>query len=297
MKSISRILLTVMAICAVQVALADTYIVDRGDTLETIAQKFGVTQQQIIDLNPDAASFIYVGMELQIPASSANPANTANPVSANTTVTYNAPSNQFQQNAVKVESESSANDNSEQKWGCFIQMGLGFIKNKSVSDKSTYSSARMDVTSFAATINGFYDFYQGAKAFVGLGYRSSDSYAYESEIGSHSSLEQNNHFLTVPLGLGYTFGSFSKIGLTPIAAFDFNIGLKSKIKGKQNGSDVSMPKPKTPKTCVDFQLGAHIHLWGFGIFGSYHFPVNKKQKGYFGEDGYFEVGISGWLNL
>ena len=68
-------------------ATAETrHIVERGETLESIAAKYGVTTRQIIELNPDAGTFTYVGMELIIPEgtqtsqnSSANaeaPANT-----------------------------------------------------------------------------------------------------------------------------------------------------------------------------------------------------------------------------
>ncbi|HIR72131.1 MAG TPA: LysM peptidoglycan-binding domain-containing protein [Candidatus Coprenecus pullicola] len=47
--------------------------VDIGETLASIAQRYGTTEARIIELNPDAADFIYVGMELVIPV--ASPAN------------------------------------------------------------------------------------------------------------------------------------------------------------------------------------------------------------------------------
>lgn len=43
------------------------HIVDRGETLASIASRYGVTQEDIIQLNPDVAQFVYVGMELSIP--------------------------------------------------------------------------------------------------------------------------------------------------------------------------------------------------------------------------------------
>ncbi|MCC8112790.1 MAG: LysM peptidoglycan-binding domain-containing protein [Bacteroidales bacterium] len=275
-------------------AMAETYIVDRGDTLDSIAQKFGITRTQIVELNPDAGQFIYVGMELTLPdgAHAVTPTQSSSSQGASTQVA----STPSYQNQSPQYSESS-DDSSDQKWGAFLQFGLGFISHESEHDRTTYTSARLDVTSFTATINGFYNFYQGAKVILGVGYRSTRTYMSATQIGSWGDAEQNDHFLTVPLGLGYTIGSISKLGITPIANFDFNIGLKSTRKNSQNGESVETPKLKAPKTCVDFQLGAHIHLWGFGIFGGYHFPVNKYQKAYFGEDGYFEVGMSCWFNL
>lgn len=44
--------------------------VQRGETLASIAKNYGVTEKQIIEANPDAAQFIYVGMELTIPVRS-----------------------------------------------------------------------------------------------------------------------------------------------------------------------------------------------------------------------------------
>lgn len=43
-----------------------THIVQRGETIESIAGKYGATADTILRLNPDAADFVYVGMELKI---------------------------------------------------------------------------------------------------------------------------------------------------------------------------------------------------------------------------------------
>ena len=48
-----------------------THVVDRGETLASIASAYGVSQDQIIALNPEAAQFVYVGMELTIPVRTA----------------------------------------------------------------------------------------------------------------------------------------------------------------------------------------------------------------------------------
>lgn len=45
-----------------------THTINRGETLASIAQKYGITEQALLELNPDAASLVYVGMQLNIPA-------------------------------------------------------------------------------------------------------------------------------------------------------------------------------------------------------------------------------------
>ena len=46
--------------------------VERGETLASIAKRYATTEAKIIELNPDAAQFVYVGMELIIPIVSPN---------------------------------------------------------------------------------------------------------------------------------------------------------------------------------------------------------------------------------
>lgn len=58
-----------ITLCAAT-AVAQTarkHVIERGETLESIATRYGVTTEEIIKLNPDAAQFVYVGMELTLP--------------------------------------------------------------------------------------------------------------------------------------------------------------------------------------------------------------------------------------
>lgn len=67
-----------IAVMGVTAAMADTtHVVNRGETLQSIAQKYGVTTEQIIQANPQAAQFIYVGMELNIPGQASQPQSSA----------------------------------------------------------------------------------------------------------------------------------------------------------------------------------------------------------------------------
>lgn len=68
---ITKRLMAIVAIILVGIsALAQNvrkHIVDRGETLASIAEKYAVSTEEIVKLNPDAAQFVYVGMELTIP--------------------------------------------------------------------------------------------------------------------------------------------------------------------------------------------------------------------------------------
>lgn len=68
LKQIRTAIFLIVALTAASSASAETrHILERGETLESVAKKYGVTTEQIIALNPDAKSFTYVGMELVIP--------------------------------------------------------------------------------------------------------------------------------------------------------------------------------------------------------------------------------------
>lgn len=60
-----------MLVFGFSAAIAQTstikHTVDRGETLHSIAKRYATTEAKIIELNPDAAQFVYVGMELVIP--------------------------------------------------------------------------------------------------------------------------------------------------------------------------------------------------------------------------------------
>lgn len=63
---IAAILLCIAPVTAQSVK---KHIVERGETLASIAEKYGISQDELARLNPDAAQFVYVGMELMLPES------------------------------------------------------------------------------------------------------------------------------------------------------------------------------------------------------------------------------------
>lgn len=45
------------------------------------------------------------------------------------------------------------------------------------------------------------------------------------------------------------------------------------------------------KTGIDCRFGIRCSFYVFGISASYIIPLNKKQEGFTGEDGYFKLGL------
>lgn len=97
--------------------MADTtHIVDRGETLQSIAQKYGVTPEQIIAKNPQAAQFVYVGMELTIPSSGVVVSPSAQP-SAQPVGSYAQNSNVFTAHNPNTDSQSEQDNLLLGQWG------------------------------------------------------------------------------------------------------------------------------------------------------------------------------------
>lgn len=68
-------LFTVLFINMCMYANAQEYIkhvVKRGDTISSISKSYGIPESKIIELNPKAEQFIYVGMELRLPMNTKN---------------------------------------------------------------------------------------------------------------------------------------------------------------------------------------------------------------------------------
>ena len=67
-RFLSTICLVAFSAC---LAFAQTntvkHTVERGETLTSIAKRYATTEEKLIELNPNAAQFVYVGMELIIP--------------------------------------------------------------------------------------------------------------------------------------------------------------------------------------------------------------------------------------
>lgn len=71
-KTLSIIVCITFSCCSYAQDGSVKHIIERGETLSSIAGRYGVSTDKIIELNPDASDFIYVGMELDIPGKSSS---------------------------------------------------------------------------------------------------------------------------------------------------------------------------------------------------------------------------------
>lgn len=258
------------------------HVVERGETLEDIAKRYNVSKDEIISLNPSAAQFVFVGMELNIPQKGAG-LQTGNGTQlrqseGQSNLGQTAPSS----NGMSHDDGSTGEDD-DSKWGSSAEIGYGFIKG---ADNYTYE----------ATIGVNYNITQNAYVSARIGYNSANYNDYTSERGSYLSYTTTVHILRIPLEAGFKFLNNDRtIGIVPFASLGINIGLSGKNKYKSNTIGENETKLKVGgKVGVDGVLGARIYLYQFTISGGYHFPFNDRQKVWFGKDAYPMVSI-GWI--
>lgn len=274
MKDFKQRLLAIFCMIAMSVcgAMAQTssvtHIVDRGETLASIAQRYSTTEAKIVELNPDAAQFVYVGMELMIPVTAARE-------TSNTTVNTNktSTSSGYYQ---PTESSSQYDYFEGSRVRPSFDLGFGFL-NKPKGYSSAFTSEITAGANYMVTTN----FYFGGR----VGYNSSNT----KRPGEDISL----NFLMIPLETGYVFASKDrKFCLIPFMGFDFNFGLSGKKKYSSSSSD---KVDIGGDVGVAFKVGAHIFICNLTISGAYHIPINDNQKLFFGSDAYPVISIGGFL--
>lgn len=259
------------------------YKISKGETLYSIAEKYGVTVEDIKKANPKAGNIFYAGMTIQIPIKKdeIKPNATAEKKFVNAFFAKKTEKDV----SVPNDSQSASLDNMSignseehfQKWTVVGELGYGFID---------------DAFAYKATMGFTYSltksFYVGAQ----IGY---NSFNYNKYLRGYGTVESNAHFITLPLEVGYKLMTDNgKWGIIPFAGVGFNIGLKGKTimnehLDNRHGEDIKIGG----KLGMEGRLGVRASIYIFNITGSYHLPLNSKQESFFGEDAYPELSI-GW---
>lgn len=254
-----------------------THIVQRGETIESIAEFYKVSVEDINKTNPNADGIVYVGMKLVIPTSSAQPKTSSRDVSIETSQTKELTPERIPKRNVSKE------DKEYGKFNFAGELGFGFIKGQ-----RNY----MYEATVGANYTLPYNLYVGAR----IGYNSANYNGLIKIEGESIDTEQTYHLLEIPIEFGYSLKNKSEsLGLIPFVGFNTNIGLSGKYKQRilGSGGEESSKKLKIGgKVGIGARVGIRVHLIGFDITGSYQIPLNNKQKGWFGKDAFPEISLA-----
>lgn len=285
-----------LCICSVltMAAWSKTHTVQRGETIESIAQIYNISTAQLLEANPSAKELFYVGLKLDIPEATATTSvNTSESSNQVETVVESAPKTTA--GSILTGVNASAPEDSKpitpegQRWSCALQISYGFLEKPEGYKSVTHNT-------FSYELSGVYwatKMNKGIFASLGLGYKSmTQSYSKEIEKNYSVTISTNYSLITIPLKLGYAIcdesGSF---GLSPYLGFDLGISVKGKSETEYR-SEKRKEKLKTGKLAPDFRLGLMFRIY-LNIGVSYTFPLSKDSKTIYGEDGYPEISF-GW---
>lgn len=263
-----------------------THVVQRGETIESIAEYYKVSVEDINKANPNADGIVYVGMKLNIPTSSKLQIVSNNDNQGGSTYTQENNIKHHSNNKVYQEHKYKAAKNEDEKVGKFEfagELGFGFIKG---ADNFMYEAT------VGANYRLPYNLYIGAR----IGYNSANYTGLIKIEGQNINAKQNYHLLEIPIEFGYSLKNESEtLGLIPFVGFNTNIGLSGKYKQRILGTGGKEEPQKVKiggKVGIGARVGVRVCLWGFDITGSYQIPLNDKQKGWFGKDAFPEITLA-----
>ena len=283
---VKKIILSVLlcTVCMFTMAQSQTvtHVVQRGETIESIAQYYNVSVEDINKANPNADGVVYVGMKLNIPTSSDISKTTPKEAPKNMAPIQKQVTENHTENYVK-HNDTQNNDEKVGKFEFAGELGFGFIKG---ADNFMYEAT------VGANYRLPYNIYVGAR----IGYKSANYIGLTKYEGRSIEVEQKYHFLEIPLELGYALKNTSEtLGVIPFVGFNTNIGLsgKNKLRTLGTGGKTESQKVKIGgKVGLGARVGVRVCLWGFDITGSYQIPLNDKQKGWFGKDAFPEITLA-----
>ena len=283
---VKKIILSVLlcTVCMFTMAQSQTvtHVVQRGETIESIAQYYNVSVEDINKANPNADGVVYVGMKLNIPTSSDFSKTTPKEAPKNMAPIQKQVTENHTENYVK-HNDTQNNDEKVGKFEFAGELGFGFIKG---ADNFMYEAT------VGANYRLPYNIYVGAR----IGYNSANYIGLTKYEGRSIEVEQKYHFLEIPLELGYALKNTSEtLGVIPFVGFNTNIGLsgKNKLRTLGTGGKTESQKVKIGgKVGLGARVGVRVCLWGFDITGSYQIPLNDKQKGWFGKDDFPDITLA-----
>lgn len=290
MKDFKRIFVCTMVIFVPMVIWSQAFvshIVERGETLESIAQKHGVTTKQLHEANPDINDFFYVGMKLNIPNTHNKDVpmtSTAETEIPNTHEKEIPAQTTYLENKTRYVPTTSVIDSKKNTWHFFFRLGPSIFKTqKSGSMVRDNSSSYSHSVGFEVTIGAHYYIYDNFFLSGGLGYYSNSSSATISSIGSSTTSEVSSHNIILPIEVGALIPISNKFGFVLEAGPSLAYAVGGKFKFGSEKYSFSEWEDKFDKSVDRFsafiRLGGGIKWSELILTAYYGIPLTKTNGG------------------
>lgn len=277
----SVLLCTVCAFAMAQSQIV-THVVQRGETIESIAEYYKVSVADINKANPNADGIIYVGMKLNIPAST----SPKNETRTEKTTTSGISSNENTSYIPQSSTTKKSYDNE-------TTLGLQFARVKASylfpteMEKSSRGHYRSSYN-LSFVLEGEYVFNPNTFAGFGLGYMaqgSCNSDRNQDEDGiRYQQYKSQYHYVMVPLCIGYRMPITKNVNIDaytgPVVTCVVAGNSQYRTSTSEEWNKTKLKDMKNVKYFTPFwNIGARVNLWSFELGAEYWYLLTKTNEG------------------
>ena len=276
------VLLCTVCVLAMAQSQTITHIVQRGETIESIADYYKVSVADINKANPNADGIIYVGMKLNIPTST----SPKNETRTEKTTTSGISSNENTSYVLQSSTTKKSYDNE-------TTLGLQFARVKASylfpteMEKSSRGHYRSSYN-LSFVLEGEYVFNPNIFAGFGLGYMaqgSCNSDRNQDEDGiRYQQYESQYHYVMVPLSIGYRMPITKNVNIDaytgPVVTCVVAGNSQYRTSTSEEWNKTKLKDMKNVKYFTPFwNIGARVNLWSFELGAEYWYLLTKTNEG------------------
>lgn len=276
------VLLCTVCVLAMAQSQTITHIVQRGETIESIADYYKVSVADINKANPNADGIIYVGMKLNIPTST----SPKNETRTEKTTTSGISSNENTSYVLQSSTTKKSYDNE-------TTLGLQFARVKASylfpteMEKSSRGHYRSSYN-LSFVLEGEYVFNPNIFAGFGLGYMaqgSCNSDRNQDEDGiRYQQYKSQYHYVMVPLSIGYRMPITKNVNIDaytgPVVTCVVAGNSQYRTSTSEKWNKTKLKDMKNVKYFTTFwNIGARVNLWSFELGAEYWYLLTKTNEG------------------
>lgn len=276
------VLLCTVCVLAMAQSQTITHIVQRGETIKSIADYYKVSVADINKANPNADGIIYVGMKLNIPAST----SPKNETRTEKTTTSGISSNENTSYVPQSSTTKKSYDNE-------TTLGLQFARVKASylfpteMEKSSRGHYRSSYN-LSFVLEGEYVFNPNIFAGFGLGYMaqgSCNSDRNQDEDGiRYQQYKSQYHYVMVPLSIGYRMPITKNVNIDaytgPVVTCVVAGNSQYRTSTSEKWNKTKLKDMKNVKYFTPFwNIGARVNLWSFELGAEYWYLLTKTNEG------------------
>lgn len=280
-----KILCSLLLAFSVFVCMAQTtqkHTVQRGETMESIAQKYGVTVSAMKEANPNIGEYFYVGMVLNVPEKEIGIENVSTPTSEPAQTTTIVPQTPMVQEETSYSSPTTSTASSiyERKGSWDFTGRFGWFAR-------TYSKGG-DTDGFGLSMVMGANYFIEERAFlkfcIGWGMASKNKKDVSTEL----------HSIRLPISVNYLVPIGKKAGISFGAGpyFDYVVSGKTEYGKGKNKQKIKFSDVKDAHAMV---IGLHgcISIMlseDWGLFGEYGIGLTERYKDV--KENYWSIGMA-----